>query len=63
MYYTAHVQLKHVLREKRTLILIIIVPQQIVIYLTYFKDGLGSGRKWIISRIFSKSTYVLKQRK
>ena len=21
-----------------------------------FKDGLGSGRKWIISRIFSKST-------
>ena len=37
MYYTAHVQLKHILREKRALILIIIVPQQIVIYLTYFQ--------------------------
>ena len=37
MCYTAHVRLKHVLREKRILILIIIIPQQIVIYLTYFQ--------------------------
>ena len=37
MYYTAHVQLKHILREKRALILIIIVPLQIAIYLTYFQ--------------------------
>ena len=41
MYYIAHVQLKHILREKRALILIIIVPLQIVIYLTYFQRWFG----------------------